>query len=216
MSYVLDILEDSYDDVGTKQWKARLVPAIMHRVTGKITVGKRGDEHADVFRKVIPNYDHMASPEYRTGYYDSRRKSFHDGPEVDFNSTDLMTRTQRLRKYGTESLEERLDMSTPEGREALRFLYPAFRHPDTGKMYIGRRGETHNDIIDRHADEIDPIHKDKFDSNDRGFYHSRTKTFISKADSGLDSADLMGSKVNKMRRLQRDSLLLNRVSLSII
>jgi hypothetical protein len=114
------------------------------------------------------------------------------------------------------SILERLDMSTPEGRTALRHLIPAFKHPETGKLYVGRRGDTHNDIIDRHAGEIDPIHKDLFDSNDRGFYHTLNKTFVSKADSGLDSADLMGSKVNKMRRLQRDSLLLTAVSTSTI
>ena len=79
-------------------------------------------------------------------------------------------------------------------------LVPAFKHPKTGKLYIGRRGDTHNDVIDSHPDEIHSSHRDNPDPYERGFYNHKTHTFINKADSGLDSADLM-TKLQRMRKL---------------
>jgi hypothetical protein len=117
--------------------------------------------------------------------------------------------------YVLDIIRERLDISTPEGAHSLRHLVPAFIHPDTGKMYVGRKGDTHNDIIDRNPHEIDPIHKDLFDSHDRGFFHVVNKTFISKAASGLDSSDLM-TRTQRMRKLARESLLLVGVSSSML
>lgn len=82
-------------------------------------------------------------------------------------------------------------------------LIPAFKHPETGKLYIGRRGETHNDIIDKHG--FGQAHKDYPNPYDRGFYNTRDKSFITKADSGLDSADLM-TKAQRMRKLGVETL----------
>ena len=94
---------------------------------------------------------------------------------------------------------ERLDINTPEGAKVFRNYVPAFVHPETKKMYVGRRGETHNDIIDKYPHEIDPIHKDMMNSHDRGFYNTLHKTFTSKAQSGWDSSDLMSIRQRELK-----------------
>jgi hypothetical protein len=125
---------------------------------------------------------------------------------ISLDATDLMTKVQRMRRFGTEShVLQVLDyLSEHSYPFDTKTLVPAFKHPVTGKLYIGRRGDTHNDIIDSHPDEIDPPHKDNPNPYDRGFYNQKDKSFINKADSGLDSADLM-TKMQRMRKLGVES-----------
>jgi hypothetical protein len=57
----------------------------------------------------------------------------------------------------------------------------------------------------RLPDRIAVSHKDNPDPYERGFYNHKNHTFISKADSGLDSADLM-TKLQRMRKLGLESI----------
>jgi len=89
--------------------KARLVPAIKHPQTGKIYLGKRGDDHSEVMerhgfvdsnrRLKVQGWDSTI----HTGYYDHVGKRFYTHHEAGFHASDLMSGPQRFRKYGSES-----------------------------------------------------------------------------------------------------------------
>src|ERR1700722_3592598 len=72
-----------------------------------------------------------------------------------------------------------------------RHLVPAYHI--NGQHYIGKKGEGHVDIVDRHP-EIAKMEKEKkLTGLHRGFYHPPTKTFhpSSEIHPHLDSTELM-------------------------
>jgi hypothetical protein len=88
--------------------KARLLPAIKHPVTGKLHTGKRGDTHDDLmmshlssseYDKHNDNYDYHDN---HTGYYDPHSRKFYASGRTEVDTTDLMTKSQRVRRYGSE------------------------------------------------------------------------------------------------------------------
>jgi len=81
--------------------KSRLVPAI--RVGKKINMGKRGQTHFDMESYKPPVYSDD------NGFYDPKFKKFYNRNHkdvVDLDATDLMTSTQRMRKFSTEETLE--------------------------------------------------------------------------------------------------------------
>ena len=139
--------------------KSRIVPAMKHKKTGKLLRGQRGEEHMDTYqRKFGPSLDAASKLEkdYDTGYYDSKRNKFHGrfvlGRPVD--SPDLMTRTQRIRKYGTEEIEHEDEMILESG------LVVARRYPD-GKVKYGKPGQMHVHLVGGD--------KDDYEDRDLGF-----------------------------------------------
>ena len=70
--------------------KARVVPALSHRETGKLFVGKRGELHLDIATPDDPS-------KYRSGYYDPVEKRFVSHEELPIDTTEIMTGMQRQR-----------------------------------------------------------------------------------------------------------------------
>lgn len=65
-------------------------------------------------------------------------------------------------------------------------IKPALRRKGSGKLHIGRRGETHEDLIAKH--KLDTEHASQYES---GYYHGPTKTYHSRKRLQFDSTDLM-------------------------
>ena len=107
-----------------------------------------------------------------------------------------MSKMQRFRSFGSESILIEFDISALKSR-----ALPAIKHPDTGKLLVGRRGETHEDIGDRHG--LDDRQRDQ---RNRGFYDPLTRQYHTKAETGMDSADLM-TPYQKMRKFGRFEVL---------
>ena len=100
------ILEQEDDEDYNKLIK-RVVPAMRHN--GKVYIGKRGDDHYDVhFRHASTNPDlaKAKEDEIEHSFHDPKTKKFHnmthEGPLQGVCTNDLMTRGQRIRKYGYE------------------------------------------------------------------------------------------------------------------
>jgi hypothetical protein len=213
VSYVLDALYELSERTGGLPDEVfnRVVPAIKHPETGKLYIGKRGEIHANILdrhnlrKEYFDDLRKFPLPqkwdsEVHMGFYDHKDKKFYSRKDTGYlDATDIMTPHQRFRRLGSESLLEHMYQGD------TKVLVPAFKHPQPGKLYIGRRGDTHNDIIDSHPDEIDPSHRDNPDPYEGGFYNHKNHTFINKADSGLDSADLM-TKLQRMRKLGLEHL----------
>ena len=72
-----------------------------------------------------------------------------------------------------------------------KYLRPAIQNIKTKEVYIGKPGETHEDVKDRHG--IDYYYR----NHNMGFYHTKTKEFH--PNSAIDSTDLM-TKVQRMRK----------------
>jgi hypothetical protein len=95
---------ESQDDL-----KSRVLRALRHKKTGKLLIGRRGDSHFDIEDRWIPkdSYDFGSIPkpnkDYDRGYHDPLTKKFHHTTEVGFDTPDLMTKVQRMRKFSTES-----------------------------------------------------------------------------------------------------------------
>jgi hypothetical protein len=106
MSYVLKILiEHSLGSISnvSASMKSRLLPAVRDPDTLHVHVGKRNETHDDLTQKHLSK--HIGNTEYydnHLGFYDPHTKRFHVASNLDLDSTDLMTKTQRMRKYGTE------------------------------------------------------------------------------------------------------------------
>jgi len=86
--------------------KPHLRPAV--KVNGKLHVGRRGQPHDHIFNTYYPrdiNNPDLGEHDER-GFYDPRTKKWYadeDLPGLD--ATDLMTRAQRIRTFGHESVE---------------------------------------------------------------------------------------------------------------
>jgi len=96
MSSLLKLAKDLLEIVDKEELRAIGRPAMRHKTTGKVVLGKRGEGHTDID---VPLSDY---PYYDTGIYNPRTKQFHDVRDVGIGSADLMSRGQRFRKYGTE------------------------------------------------------------------------------------------------------------------
>lgn len=120
------------------EFRRALIPAIKHASTGKVFIGKRGLAHIDI-RYSHPEED--GSPlKGEAGYWHTLKKQFYpkygkEGLNIDStqldpktgldqgnarahygDTTDHMSSVQRMRQFGTESVEyEFVDMQkTPE------------------------------------------------------------------------------------------------------
>jgi hypothetical protein len=84
-----------------------LIPAM--KMNDQMFVGQRGKTHDDVYNK---NYDAIQAAGGYTesptnGFYDPRTKVFYTRRELgDLDSTDLMSKLQRMRKYSTEGIDQ--------------------------------------------------------------------------------------------------------------
>jgi hypothetical protein len=94
-----------------KEVEDRVVPAIKHPITGQIYRGKRGQTHEEVaaYHKIEPELNELQSrgeyhPLRHSGFYDPKTKEFHSRGDTGIDSTTFMTKAQRFRKYGTESI----------------------------------------------------------------------------------------------------------------
>ena len=94
-------------------FKARLVPALKHNKTGEMIIGKRGEEHLDAFRRHFPKeinpVNHNLDTDYNAGFYDPKKKTYYNSHFVHgvfLDTPDLMTKTQRIRRYGDFTEEE--------------------------------------------------------------------------------------------------------------
>ena len=81
----------------------RIKPALI--ANGKVFIGRRGDEHEDIEKRYGVKADpyKYGKDKDTHGFYDPRKKSFHSRSETDFSDLDtpeLMTKAQRIRKYG--------------------------------------------------------------------------------------------------------------------
>jgi hypothetical protein len=63
---------------------------------------------------------------------------------------------------------------------------PALKHKASGTIHIGKRGETHEDLIAKHKKDTEYT-----SSYDSGYYHGPTKTYHSRKNLQFDSTDLM-------------------------
>jgi hypothetical protein len=102
-----NFLKDNMDYDTFKKVRGRIVPALRSKTTKKVHKGRRGEEHIDIANKLHPGESQLASKtekDYHIGYYDPKHKKFHGryvhGYMVD--TPDLMTRMQRIRRYGSE------------------------------------------------------------------------------------------------------------------
>jgi len=87
--------------------RSRIVPALRNKKTNEIHRGRRGEEHIDIANKLHPGHSRLASKtekDYHIGFFDPKFKKFHGrhvhGYPVD--TPDLMTRIQRIRRYGSD------------------------------------------------------------------------------------------------------------------
>jgi hypothetical protein len=80
------------------------------------------------------------------------------------------------------------------------------RSQTSGRLYVGKRGRTHQDIIEntpelkKHWD----THDDPYETHQRGFYHPKEKTFYDDDDSLLDSVEMM-TKHQRFRAVGSES-----------
>jgi hypothetical protein len=130
----------------TPELKNRLLPAVIHKITGKAYIGRRGDYHHEIDERHGFKHDET----YRA-FYDPLRKKAHNAEDFpDLESVDLIaSKVSRVRRYGTENLTEGQDLS-PIGKMLYHRGVPAVKHPETGEIYTGNRGEYHQDILERH------------------------------------------------------------------
>ncbi len=71
-------------------WKHGL-PAIKHKITGHVIIGKRGDAHEDMTGNHV---------EYHHGIYHKKEKKFYrTGRDTHMDSTDLMSPRQRANRF---------------------------------------------------------------------------------------------------------------------
>jgi hypothetical protein len=91
----------------TDEVKARIVPALKHKDTGHLIGGRRGEDHEDILvrRDIMHEY-----PKWSHGFYDPKTKKFMHSHSVDIDAPDLMTRSQRMRKYGVERKSHTLNV----------------------------------------------------------------------------------------------------------
>jgi hypothetical protein len=125
MSYVLNIMnmippngvgEHSLGSIPeiSDSMKSRLRPAVRDPDNGRIYVGKRGESHDDLTQRHLSK--HIGNTDYydnHFGFYDPATKKFHVASNLDLDSTHLMSKGQRFRKYGSESVNENLWMYLP-------------------------------------------------------------------------------------------------------
>lgn len=72
---------------------------------------------------------------------------------------------------------QKLKMMREEAEKPVRLrLMPAIKHP-SGKLHIGKRGEDHSEIREKHATEDGPL------KGEAGFYDPLKKSFMSRAEA---------------------------------
>ena len=124
MSYILTIIKkmEHYTHSDTESLSEDLrsdiikfgLPASKYRPTGELFIGKRGEDHGDIVRS-SKHRDDTDESRWLHGYHNPKTKQFHYrydaktdkvNPKLgdDLDSTQLMTKQQRFRKYGAESL----------------------------------------------------------------------------------------------------------------
>jgi hypothetical protein len=73
-------------------------------------------------------------------------------------------------------------------------LVPAIKHPHTGKIYIGHRGDDHTDVMERHGfvDSNRRMQVKDWDSTiHTGYYDHVGKKFYTHHEVGFHASDLM-------------------------
>ena len=81
-------------------------------------------------------------------------------------------------------------------------LRPAIKHPTTGKLYIGKRGDTHDDLMMKHLSRDDyEKYEDNHDYKDNhtGFHDRKTGDFYTSRYTAVDSTDLMTIRQKGLR-----------------
>lgn len=106
--------------------KSRIVPSLKNKKTGEILRGKRGEEHLDIFRRKYPGQSTKGTENnFEPGYYDPVTKKQHGRYVMGYfvDTPDLMTRTQRIRRYGFDEsllLESGKEGTPTRNRRAIR------------------------------------------------------------------------------------------------
>jgi hypothetical protein len=110
----------------------RLLPAVKHLKTGKVYTGRRGDQHYDIIvnHGLQSDYDdwtlHDKPNVLSFGFHDPKTKKFLSREESGvLYSSSLMSKIQRMRKYGTESTSHVLRVLTEIGNDPSKLFYIA-------------------------------------------------------------------------------------------
>jgi hypothetical protein len=178
----------------SKDIQDRLIPAIKYK--DKLFLGKRGDEHYDVIKRHKVYQIQQNDPENDDSKYEFKhdiKLVFHDPKtkrtytryKAGVDTPDLMTPLQRFRKYGNEeTIHESSDIVSLIKKEGV----PALKHRISGKVIMGRRGDTHADIGSRTNEfNVNAWHS--------GFADPTTKKFYMRDEvDGMDSSELMSPK----------------------
>jgi hypothetical protein len=76
-------------------------------------------------------------------------------------------------------------------KEVKARLVPAVKHPKTGKIYLGRRGDSHKDVMTRHKLGWRALGLSFNSIEHTGYYDHATKRYYSHREAGFHSTDLL-------------------------
>jgi len=146
-----------------REFFGRIIPALRHTKTGKILIGKRGDWHPLIAMKHDLEQYRYGAPDYQRGFVDLKTNHFHDALRLEIDAASLGDFDKRLQK---RNFRQELDHYSPSGKftEALDYdsmilrsrIVPAIRMHNTGKVFIGKRGETHPDVWNQKVLKLSP------------------------------------------------------------
>ena len=97
--------------------------------------------------------------------------------------------------------------SVDAGDDVKSRLRPAIIHPATRKLYMGKRGDLHQDIMHKHytPDELMSYDTEMSRWDHTGFYDPHTRKFHKASAIELDATDLM-TPIQRMRKLGTESI----------